>query len=145
MRKNTNKRRPPLTYVVPSPLVERLVSACRTAVKRKKLDPLDMAAFKKLLAEIDDSEKEQSELHPYRETARGRQVFGEIEVDDNAVVSLSEDGGAYVGAWMWIDAEDARVCATCAKDIDVNAAQDIEGKKFCDECAEMEGGDDEEA
>lgn len=28
---------------------------------------------------------------------------GTLEVDDNAVVSFSTDGGAYVQAWVWVD------------------------------------------
>lgn len=28
---------------------------------------------------------------------------GELEFDENAKVSISEDGGAYVQAWKWID------------------------------------------
>jgi hypothetical protein len=28
---------------------------------------------------------------------------GEIEIDDHAVVSVSDDGGAYVQAWVWVD------------------------------------------
>lgn len=27
---------------------------------------------------------------------------GECEIDDGAVVSLSEDGGAYVQSWVWV-------------------------------------------
>lgn len=27
---------------------------------------------------------------------------GEIEIDSDAVVSRSEDGGAYVAAWVWV-------------------------------------------
>lgn len=28
---------------------------------------------------------------------------GTLEVDDNAKVSVSDEGGAYVGAWLWVD------------------------------------------
>ena len=28
---------------------------------------------------------------------------GELEIDDNAVISESDDNGAYVQAWVWID------------------------------------------
>jgi hypothetical protein len=41
----------------------------------------------------------------YREAAKEtyhRQ--GEIEIDDNAIVSDSDDG-AYVQAWVWVDVE----------------------------------------
>jgi hypothetical protein len=33
---------------------------------------------------------------------------GEVEVDDATVVSNSDDGGAYVMAWVWVSNEDAR-------------------------------------
>jgi len=32
---------------------------------------------------------------------------GEIEVDADARVSRSDDGGAYVQAWLWVDDSDA--------------------------------------
>lgn len=28
---------------------------------------------------------------------------GEIEIDEDAVVSVSDDDGAYVQAWVWVD------------------------------------------
>lgn len=28
---------------------------------------------------------------------------GELEVDDNAIVSWGSDNGAYVQAWLWVD------------------------------------------
>lgn len=28
---------------------------------------------------------------------------GECEIDDKAVVSVSDEGGAYVQAWVWVD------------------------------------------
>lgn len=41
-----------------------------------------------------------------RQQARGEwQRDGEIEIDAAAIVSRSEDGGAYVAAWVWIDCE----------------------------------------
>ena len=39
----------------------------------------------------------------YRDQAREEWVReGEIEIDDDAEVSISEDGGAYVQAWVWV-------------------------------------------
>lgn len=37
------------------------------------------------------------------------QQGGMLEFDDDAVVSLSEDGGAYVMGWRWVDDEDAGI------------------------------------
>lgn len=31
---------------------------------------------------------------------------GEIEIDDNAVVSTGADRGAYVAAWVWVEDDD---------------------------------------
>jgi hypothetical protein len=40
----------------------------------------------------------------YRQLARKKwQDEGECEIDRNAVVSVSEDNGAYVQAWVWVD------------------------------------------
>lgn len=43
----------------------------------------------------------------YVQAARANFVEeGELEIDDNAIVSLSEDGGAYVMAWQWVSQAD---------------------------------------
>lgn len=57
----------------------------------------------------------------YREAARTKwEEEGECEIDDLAVVSVSEDGGAYVQAWVWVSNEDAGIkdlgsCADCGQ------------------------------
>jgi len=38
----------------------------------------------------------------YVEAARDKQRDGELEIDSSAVVSLSDDQGAYVMAWVWV-------------------------------------------
>jgi hypothetical protein len=39
----------------------------------------------------------------YRAAAKDQyQSDGDLEIDDDTVVSLSEDGGAYVQCWKWI-------------------------------------------
>lgn len=44
--------------------------------------------------------------NPYREYARDRlDKDGELEFDEDAVVSLGADEGAYVMAWKWVDDE----------------------------------------
>lgn len=43
----------------------------------------------------------------YRSKAREMyQVEGECEIDDAAEVSISDSGGAYVQAWVWVSDED---------------------------------------
>lgn len=34
---------------------------------------------------------------------------GEIEIDEEAEVSLGDDPGAYVQAWVWVSREDAGI------------------------------------
>jgi RNA polymerase subunit RPABC4/transcription elongation factor Spt4 len=40
-------------------------------------------------------------------------VDGEMEIDNDAEVSMGEDPGAYVMIWKWVSAEDAGVCRSC--------------------------------
>ena len=44
-------------------------------------------------------------LQSYRETAKKHYGSDEIEIDDDAEVSISENG-AFVQAWVWVDCED---------------------------------------
>lgn len=40
----------------------------------------------------------------YREQAKATlHRDGELEIDDNAVVSTGADRGAYVAAWVWVE------------------------------------------
>jgi hypothetical protein len=48
--------------------------------------------------------RQDESLNAYRDAAPTRE--GELEVDDNAIVSVSEDGGAYVMAWVWVSDDD---------------------------------------
>ena len=43
----------------------------------------------------------------YVQAARAQCSDGELEVDENAVVSRGSDKGAYVQAWIWVDDPDA--------------------------------------
>ena len=43
----------------------------------------------------------------YREGADSLCRDGEIEVDEGAAVSMGNDGGAYVQAWLWVSDERA--------------------------------------
>jgi hypothetical protein len=42
----------------------------------------------------------------YVEKANDKARDGELEVDPSAIVSISEDGGAYVMAWVWVYANE---------------------------------------
>lgn len=49
------------------------------------------------------TEREDEMLAKYR--AAAKRLYhdeGTIEVDDNAVVSIGDDDGAYVQAWVWV-------------------------------------------
>lgn len=50
----------------------------------------------------------------YRKAAKNLHVSGgTLEIDSNAIVSQSDDGGAYVQSWIWVDDDAAGVCRTC--------------------------------
>lgn len=77
----------------------------------------------------------------YLDAAREYVSEGDLELDDNAVVSISSDGGAYVQMWKWIGAEEAGVCRTCY-DALTNDGDGFDGE--CGNCADKtEEGDDE--
>jgi hypothetical protein len=43
---------------------------------------------------------------------RARQLYqeeGELEVDDDALVSVADGSGAYVQGWVWVDSEEDEV------------------------------------
>lgn len=58
---------------------------------------------------------------------------GTCEVDVGALVSISEDGGAYVMAWVWVDAEDAGICVQCGA---TNADNGEGYDGMCGNCAD---------
>jgi hypothetical protein len=43
----------------------------------------------------------------YRAAAEARQKDGDLEIDENAVISRGDDPGAYVQAWVWVPAHEA--------------------------------------
>lgn len=45
----------------------------------------------------------------YRAAAKSNAEEGELEVDDDAVVSMGGDPGAYVMSWQWVGMEEAGV------------------------------------
>lgn len=57
----------------------------------------------------------------YREAAQGHCRDGELEVDGDATVSFSDDGGAYVMGWIWVgddELPEGLVAATESDDLD---------------------------
>lgn len=62
--------------------------------------------FRRLQCQIEESEAEQAQLSNYRDFAHDKHNDdGHLEVDSSAIVSVSEDGGAYVQAWIWVPRE----------------------------------------
>ena len=59
-------------------------------------------------ADFDVEAKRQVEAK-YRAAAQARSREGELEVDDGAVVNVSEDPGAYVQAWLWVEDDEAGI------------------------------------
>lgn len=60
------------------------------------------AANLKLLAERAGAGGDASAVAAYQQGAEALASDGEIEVDDEAAVSIGTDGGAYVQAWLWV-------------------------------------------
>lgn len=62
------------------------------------------APFERIIKEIDETvvEQEAPAAVKYREEASKLAKDGELEIDDGAVVSMGDDPGAYVMAWVWV-------------------------------------------
>jgi hypothetical protein len=78
---------------------------------------------------------------PYRAAAQD-QANDELEIDDDAVVSLGDDPGAWVHAWIWIrnseagvpDPDDDKdVCRTCGEPY-ADGGDGFDGE--CPDCAD---------
>jgi len=69
----------------------------------------------------------------YRAAADVRE--GELEVDPDAVVSFSDDGGAYVMSWQWVSAKEIGLstCDECGERVsEVVGCPD--GAEVCRDC-----------
>lgn len=57
-----------------------------------------------LRQELRDAARENKRIRQFQQIAREEfNRDGELEFDDECTVSLSEDNGAYVQGWKWID------------------------------------------
>ena len=76
-----------------------------------QIDPteLEKHGLDYIQAKIKASQADESnpDTAKYRAAADVRE--GELEVDPDAVVSFSDDGGAYVMSWQWVSARDAGI------------------------------------
>ncbi len=67
-------------------------------------------AFRYLRKVVDAADAEPFVDGLYRRAAKACQRDGELEIDDDAIVSGSDEGderGAWVAAWLWIGDDDA--------------------------------------
>ena len=64
-----------------------LIEKAREFVAAEQNEPARFAAYRKVAKEM-------------------YQVDGEVEVDDDAVVSEGDENGAYVEAWAWVNKEE---------------------------------------
>jgi hypothetical protein len=85
--------------------IESAARALAALIESGDVTETDHEIFLRSVKECDeDTNGEKSE---YRTLAK--QVYeseGDLEFDGDCVVSLSEDGGAYVQCWKWIPKED---------------------------------------
>jgi hypothetical protein len=71
-----------------------------------------LPSFQSAWVSVHQGERELAYIARAQEQARE----GEIEVDDDALVSEGCDDGAYVQAWMWVNAADAGLDPLDAKE-----------------------------
>ena len=73
---------------------------------RKKLEPAEIEALVDRLKTC-RGEQMQPIAEAYRDHASEHLTDdGAVEIDDNALVSIGNDPGAYVMAWVWVDNAD---------------------------------------
>lgn len=83
--------------------------------------PAQPLEFERALAvlgsSVADADVENDMNDSWRSAAEGQHgCDGEVEIDHDAIVSISEDGGAYVQAWVYVDGANCSVCdELCSK------------------------------
>ena len=77
-------------------------AARNLAKKVKNTGAYEDADLKALVEAVEACDGEEKAPY-YRDRAKEKwEREGEIEIDDEAVVSVSSDNGAYVQAWVWV-------------------------------------------
>ena len=119
-------------WEVPVPYVE--VQVGNLSIKLSLLQCRDFAGD--LLAAADKAEANTEVAvidAAYRKAAKAQyEEEGEIEVDDNAIVSKGDDDGAYVASWLWVSKQEAGICTRCDH-VNVNGEGSDE---LCGNCAD---------
>lgn len=86
-----------------------------------------------------EPEPEDEVVKAFRKAAHDKHHSdGECEIDDGAEVSVSEDGGAYVKAWVWVYDDDADVCRECREQT-IGGGEGFDG--MCGDCADKAEGE----
>jgi hypothetical protein len=81
----------------------------KAALERVSFTPAkEMGVMQKLHDKLDEALQDDKNpvLRAYRRRAKKMYKEGELEIDDDAVVSHGDDHGAYVQAWIWVEDED---------------------------------------
>lgn len=119
-------------------MASAIESAAREMIESIGKDPSPAnrdAHIARLAKAVEDSKPEDGE-EVYRDWARENlNKDGEVEIDPDAVVSISDDFGAYVAAWVWVSNADVGLPA----DEDEQKIADGE----CPKCGEDLGEDGE--
>lgn len=80
----------------------KIEKAARTLARKRNITLSDIRAFKEAVRTCDKGQKGEA-LSLIRSAAKERyESAGALEIDPDAIVSISEDDGAYVQAWVWV-------------------------------------------
>jgi len=92
------------------------------------------AAVRQARENVDEQAEDAEAKTAYFEAACAQHAIeGDLEFDEGADVSLSDDAGAYVQGWKWVSAEDTDLCGEpgCHKALD---GEGYDGR--CGTCAD---------
>ena len=121
-----------------------LLAACKRFLAATDLEQAHHARVAMIAAvEHAEQSRTEDETRLFDFIKSERSCDGDIEFDDDAIVSLSDDGGAYVQAWLWIDdpeasdPDDIEHCDRCTVALE-------EGQiGLCDGCQSIDDPEDQ--
>jgi hypothetical protein len=92
-------------HIILSLTMEESETLAKAAAKAKLYD-----VASRIKSCIEESRKNVDVEEKYREACRANHCRdGELECDDDAVVSIGNDKGAYVQTWTWVDDDEAGI------------------------------------